>query len=88
MESRPPPNLSDPVELKAYRKELRGVARGWRYSGIALAVLGTALLAARARHVLAIHVLVPILLVVAAIVLMSVAILTRSLYHMRRLRDG
>ena len=88
MESRPPPNLSDPVELKAYRKELRGVARGWRYSGIALAVLGAALLAARARHVLAIHVLVPILLVVAAIVLMSVAILTRSLYHMRRLRDG
>ena len=86
MENRPPPNLSDPAELKAYRKELRGVARGWRYSGIALAVLGAALFAARARHVLAIHVLVPILLVVAAIVLMSVAILTRSLYHMRRLR--
>lgn len=88
MESRPPPNLTDPAELKAYRRELRGVARGWRYSGIVLAALGAALLVARSRHVLAIHVLVPILIIVAAIVLISVAILTRSLYHMRRLRGG
>jgi len=88
MASRPPPDLSDPAALKAYRRELRGVARGWRYSGIALAVIGAALLAARSRHVLAVHVLVPILIVIVAIVLMSVAILTRTLYHQRRMRGG
>jgi hypothetical protein len=33
-------------------------------------------------------VLVPILIIVAAIVLMSVAILNRSLYHARRMRGG
>lgn len=88
MDSRPPPNLTDPAELKAYRRELRGVARGWRYSGIALAVIGAALLVARSRHLIAVHVLVPILIVVVAIVLISVAILIRTTYHMRRLRGG
>lgn len=88
MDSRPPPNLTDPAELKAYRRELRGVARGWRFSGIALAVVGAALLVARSRHLIAVHVLVPILIVVVAIVLISVAILIRTTYHMRRLRGG
>ncbi len=88
MESRPPPDLNDPAALKAYRRELRGVARGWRYAGIALALFGAGLLMARSRHVLAIHVLVPILIVVVAIVLMSVGILMRTIYHQRRLRGG
>ena len=34
-----------PAALKAYRRELRGVARGWRYSGILLAVIGAARMA-------------------------------------------
>lgn len=86
MASRPPPNLNDCTELAAYRRELRGVARAWRYAGVALAVIGGALLVLRSRHVLAMPVLVPILIVVVAIVLMSVAILSRSLYHARRMR--
>ena len=31
MEGRPPPNLKDPLELAAYRRELRGVASGVRW---------------------------------------------------------
>lgn len=88
MDSRPPPNLSDPDELLAYRKELRGVAPLWRYSGVGLAVLGAALLVLRSKHVVEVHVLVPILIIVAAIVLMSIAILQRSLYHARRMRGA
>lgn len=88
MDSRPPPDLNDPAALKAYRRELRGVARGWRYAGVALAVIGAGLLLARSRHLLAIHILVPVLIIVAAIVLISVAILYRSLHHVRRLRGG
>lgn len=86
MESRPPPNLKDAAELAAYRKELRGVAPVWRYTGIALAVIGAAVMIARSRGLLAVHVLVPILIIVAAIVVMSIAILHRSLYHARRMR--
>ncbi len=88
MAGRPPPDLSDPAQLVAYRKELRGVARWSRYSGVGLAMIGAVLLVLRSRHVIAVHVLVPILIIVAAIVLMSVAILKRSVHHARRMRGG
>lgn len=86
--ARPAPNLSDRDALIAYRKELRGVAPLWRYSGITMAVLGAALLVLRSKQVIHVHVLVPILIIVAAIVLMSIAILQRSLYHARRMRGA
>lgn len=88
MESRPPPDLSDPAALAAYRKELRGVAPVWRYVGVGLTVLGAGLLVARARHVIDIPVLVPSVTIVAGFGIMSIAILYRTLYHARRMRGG
>ena len=88
MADRAPPDLNDRAELAAYRQELRGIARGWRWSGIALATIGAIVLVLRSRHLIAVHVLVPILIIVVAIVLMSIAILNRSLHHARRMRGG
>ena len=39
----PPPDLTDPVQVEAYRRELRGVARKTRLLGIALALVGAGL---------------------------------------------
>jgi hypothetical protein len=43
MEGRPPPNLKNPVERAAYRRELRGVARGVRWGGIGITLAGIAI---------------------------------------------
>ena len=39
-----PPDLSDPGIRAAYRRELRGIARSWRWTGLAVVALGLALL--------------------------------------------
>jgi len=39
----PPPDLSDPVQFEAYRRELRGVARKTRLLGIVLMLAGAGL---------------------------------------------
>lgn len=38
---RPPPDLSDPAQRAAYRRELRGVVRPLRYAALALLLGGT-----------------------------------------------
>ncbi len=43
------PDLKSPEALAAYRRELGGVARGWRYSGLACIALGSAALWASAQ---------------------------------------
>ena len=43
------PNLKDPAERAAYRRELQGVARGVRYTGVSLAIAGAGLALARAQ---------------------------------------
>ena len=65
MESRPPPNLSDPAELAAYRAELREVARGLRYGGVGVTLIGAGVALARAKLWPAIPVLVPVVMIVA-----------------------
>jgi uncharacterized membrane protein len=83
--TRPIPNLNDPVERKAYRRELMGVARGLRRTGVALAVLGSALILINAYWTP-----VPNLFTLGAIVagfaLMLMGIGARTKYHKRRMR--
>lgn len=83
--SRPIPNLNDPDERRAYRRELLGVAKGLRRSGVALAVLGSALILVNAYWTP-----IPNLLTLAAIVagfaLMLMGIGARTKYHKRRMR--
>jgi uncharacterized membrane protein len=86
MASRPPPNLSDPVELTAYRQELRGVARGVRSGGVLLAVLGAIAAAVRAWALPTIPALVPLVIVALAALLMLTGIALRTAYHVRRMK--
>ena len=48
MEGRPPPNLSDPAELAAYRRELRDVVRGLRLGSVGVTIFGAVIALLRA----------------------------------------
>ena len=86
MEGRPPPNLSDPHELAAYRRELRGVARGLRFGGVTVTLVGALIALARAKLWPAIPVLIPIVVVALGVMLMITAIAFRTAYHKQRMR--
>ncbi len=83
---RPPPDLSDPAQLTAYRRELRGVARGVRVGGVTITTIGAILAIVRAWAVPGIPRLVPIVIVALGVMLMLTAIALRSAYHARRMR--
>jgi len=86
MENRPPPNLSDPAEFAAYRRELRDVVRGVRYGGIGLALIGAGVAGLRAWVWPAIPALAPLMVIALALMLMITAIAFRTAYHARRMR--
>ena len=41
------PNLKDPEELAAYKRELRGLYKAWRWVGLAIVVAGVVVMLAR-----------------------------------------
>lgn len=79
------PDLRDPAARAAYRRELQGVARGPRYAGVAFAVIGALLAVIRALYWRDMPKLLPMLVIAAAFILMSIAILIRTRYHARRM---
>ena len=83
--TRPPPNLADPAERAAYRKELMGVAKGVRRIGVALAVIGAALLIYDARFA-PLPGWLPWTVIAVAFALMLAGIFARTRYHRRRMR--
>lgn len=83
--SRPIPNLNDPAERREYRRELLGVARVPRRIGVALAVLGSALILVNA-YWMPIPNLVTLAAIVAGFALMLMGIGMRTKYHKRRMR--
>jgi len=86
MEGRPPPNLKDPLELTAYRRELRSVASGVRWGGIGITLIGAMVAALRAWAWPAIPALIPMIVVAWGMMLMLTAIALRMAYHARRMR--
>lgn len=88
MTDRLPPNLSDPAERAAYRRELRGIARKTRFSGIMLASIGAVLaLASKRVDDPSMWRLGAILAIAAGGGLMIFAMARRSLYHQLRMRN-
>lgn len=86
MEGRARPNLKAPVEFAAYRRELRGVARGVRWGGIGITLTGAVIAASRAWAWPAMPVLVPLVVIVWGTLLMLNAIALQTVYHVRRMR--
>ncbi|QDZ06464.1 hypothetical protein FPZ24_02390 [Sphingomonas panacisoli] len=86
MENRPPPNLSDPAELAAYRQELRQVVRGLRLGSVGVKIVGAVLALLRAKLWPAIPMLVPLVVIALGVTLMITAIAFRTAYHARRMR--
>jgi hypothetical protein len=80
-----PPDLSDPAQRAAYRRELLGIARPIRYLGVAMAVVGATLLVIDAT-VTPLPKGLPWAVIGAAFVLMLAAIAMRARYHNRRMR--
>lgn len=82
-----PPNLKDPAERAAYRRELAGIARGIRLSGIGLAALGAILVLLRRRELLEVPMWLAASILGAGIMLMITSIAARTRYHTLRMRE-
>ncbi|MBQ1500865.1 MAG: hypothetical protein IIZ38_21345 [Sphingomonas sp.] len=83
--SRPIPDLRDPEQRRAYRRELMQVARGFRRTGVALAMLGSALILVNAYWT-PVPNIVALAAIVAGFALMLFGIGARAKYHKRRMR--
>lgn len=75
------PNLDDPAELAEYRRELRRLHREWRWGGLAILLIGVAIMLARGE----IDMLSLSLLTLGWVILIAV-IIRRTRYHRRRMR--
>ncbi|MCM8729511.1 hypothetical protein ACFO8O_00825 [Hephaestia sp. GCM10023244] len=80
------PDLGDPEQRRAYRRELMQVARTQRYWGIFLALVGIATLWMRRSGWSDYPAWLPPVLIGAGIVLMLFGIVRRTRYHRRRMR--
>lgn len=76
-----PPNLKDPEERAAYKRELRGVYRGWRILGLAIVCIGVVWLFVRGVGFDGVSIT---LLAVGWAILIGV-IVARTRYHRRRI---
>lgn len=82
----PPPDLKDPVQRAAYQRELHGVARGVRLTGLWLAALGALLLVARRFHWFDVPVWVVAGVIGTGAMMLITGIAARTRYHALRMR--
>lgn len=81
-----PPNLSDPAERAAYRRELQGVARPIRYTGIMFVLLGVVLAIMRLIWWPDLPEIVPLAALGLGALNMVAGIVMRTRYHQARMR--
>lgn len=81
------PNLKDPAERAAYQRELHGVARGVRLSGLWLAAAGAGLLVARRFHWFEAPLWLVFSVLGLGVMLTITGIAARARYHGLRMRD-
>lgn len=81
-----PPNLNDPAQFAAYRRELKGVASPLRRAGLAFAVLGVLLAIGRSLWWPAMPVAIPGAALALAVFNLIGGIAIRMLYHARRMK--
>ena len=81
-----PPNLGDPAERAAYRRELQGVARPIRYTGIMFVLLGVVLAIMRLIWWPDLPEIVPLAALGLGAFNMVTGIVMRTRYHQARMR--
>ena len=81
-----PPDLKDPPLLAAYRRELRGVAKPVRYTGIAFALLGVVLAVVQRSWVPQMPTAIPMAAVSLGVLNMLAAVALRTRYHQQRMK--
>ena len=81
----PPPDLSDPAQFKAYRRELRGVARKTRMFGILLTLAGAGLAYYTKTHDSKGMRLATILVIAAGFGVLGFGMMRRSFHHHLRM---
>jgi hypothetical protein len=86
-----PPDLSTDKAKRAYRAELRAVANGWRWSGVALifaAMIGVIYnLQTYQRHGTPLEI-ASLVLMAVGLALFGVAFVKTNAYHRRRISGG
>ncbi|MDP1908845.1 MAG: hypothetical protein Q8K85_11140 [Hyphomicrobium sp.] len=78
------PDLSDPVQRAAYRRELKAFARPWRRLGLALLLAGPMVVLVRGEGFDPLS----LGLVVAGWAVLAPVIVARSRHHRRRMAEG
>jgi hypothetical protein len=81
------PDLSDPAQRAAYRRELQGVARPLRYTGVAFALLGVVLAIIRSKWAPEMPYVIPLAALALGALNMLGAIAIRTRYHQQRMKD-
>lgn len=77
------PDFTDPAQLTSYKRELRGLYKGWRWLGLAIVAVGVALMFLRDGQFDALSIG---LIVVGWAILIGV-IVQRTRYHKRRMAE-
>lgn len=78
------PNLDDPAERAAYRRELLRLYRGWRWLGLGALAAAVAVLFARGGR----FDMLSLSLLTLGWVLLVGVVVQRTRHHRRRMRDG
>ena len=80
------PDLRDPEQFAAYKRELRAVARPIRLMGVGLIVAGALLAALQRTRFPAIPSVIPLVLIALGALHMLVGIAIRTKYHQKRMK--
>ena len=81
-----PPDLKDPVQRAAYRRELQGVAKPLRYTGVSFALLGALLAVVQRQWLPQMPTAIPLAAIALGVLNMLAAIVIRTRYHQQRMR--
>jgi len=80
------PDLNDPAQRAAYRRELQGVARPLRYTGVVFALLGAVLAIVRSKWAPEMPSAIPLAALALGVFNMIAAIAIRTRYHQQRMK--
>lgn len=81
------PDLEDPEQRAAYRRELRGIAVGPRRAGILVALTGALLVLAHRKGVAAVPLWLGVGVLGIGVLVLIAAVSTRAAYHRARMRN-